>query len=127
MVLFPYIVRMEEAAIQNEPVLPPPFGTVQNPVGMMIREHEAAGETLRGAPSERRIHATERSGCTQARQWTQAKSQARVVSQITIKGRSSRSSFVTANSGGMPSSPGRIPPHPGRRCSDQSHAPGNCD
>jgi len=46
-VLFPYIVRMEEAVIQREPVLPPPFGTVQNPVAMMMHEHDSAGEALR--------------------------------------------------------------------------------
>jgi regulator of cell morphogenesis and NO signaling len=47
MVLFPYIVRMEESVIQKEPVVPPPFGTVQNPVAMMIHEHDSAGEALR--------------------------------------------------------------------------------
>ncbi len=47
MVLFPYIVRMEEAVIQHEPVLPPPFGSVQNPVSMMEHEHESAGNALR--------------------------------------------------------------------------------
>ena len=47
MVLFPYIVRMEEAVIQNEPALPPPFGSVQNPVAMMEQEHESAGNALR--------------------------------------------------------------------------------
>jgi regulator of cell morphogenesis and NO signaling len=47
MVLFPYIVRLEEAAIQKEPVLPPPFGRVQNPVSMMEQEHESAGTALR--------------------------------------------------------------------------------
>jgi|SRR5581483_11326293 len=47
MVLFPYIVRMEEAVIQKEPVLPPPFGSVENPVAMMMHEHDAAGEALR--------------------------------------------------------------------------------
>jgi regulator of cell morphogenesis and NO signaling len=46
-VLFPYIVRMEEAVIQREPVLPPPFGTVQNPVAMMMHEHDSAGDALR--------------------------------------------------------------------------------
>jgi regulator of cell morphogenesis and NO signaling len=46
-VLFPYIVRMEEAVIQQEPVLPPPFGTVQNPVAMMMHEHDSAGDALR--------------------------------------------------------------------------------
>lgn len=46
-VLFPYIVRMEEAVIQKEPVLPPPFGSVQNPVAMMMHEHDSAGDALR--------------------------------------------------------------------------------
>lgn len=47
MMLFPYIVRMEEAVIQKEPILPPPFGSVQNPVAMMEREHDDAGKALR--------------------------------------------------------------------------------
>jgi regulator of cell morphogenesis and NO signaling len=46
-VLFPYIVRMEEAVTQKDPVMPPPFGTVQNPVRMMMQEHDGAGEALR--------------------------------------------------------------------------------
>ena len=48
MVLFPYIERMEEAVIQKEPILPPPFGTVQNPVRMMEHEHDSAGKAMRG-------------------------------------------------------------------------------
>ena len=47
MVLFPYIVRMDEAVIQREPVLPAPFGTVENPVAMMEHEHDSAGNALR--------------------------------------------------------------------------------
>ena len=47
MVLFPYIVRMEEAVVAKEPVLPPPFGSVRNPVAMMMSEHEGAGNALR--------------------------------------------------------------------------------
>jgi regulator of cell morphogenesis and NO signaling len=47
MVLFPYIVRMEESVIQKEPILPPPFVTVRNPVSMMEREHDSAGNALR--------------------------------------------------------------------------------
>ncbi len=47
MMLFPYIVRMEEAVIQKEPILPPPFGSVQNPVAMMMHEHDSAGDALR--------------------------------------------------------------------------------
>ena len=46
MVLFPYIVRMEESVIQNEPIMPPPFGSVQNPVSMMEHEHDSAGAAL---------------------------------------------------------------------------------
>lgn len=47
MILFPYIVRMEEAVIQKDPVLPPSFGTVRNPVSMMMHEHDTAGIALR--------------------------------------------------------------------------------
>jgi len=47
MVLFPFVQRMEESVIQHEPVLPAPFGTVQNPVRMMEEEHDSAGNALR--------------------------------------------------------------------------------
>jgi regulator of cell morphogenesis and NO signaling len=46
-VLFPFIERMEEAVIAGQPVLPAPFGTVNNPVAMMIHEHDIAGNLLR--------------------------------------------------------------------------------
>jgi regulator of cell morphogenesis and NO signaling len=46
-VLFPYITRVEEAAGEGHRVPPPFFGTVQNPVRMMMLEHEAAGDLLR--------------------------------------------------------------------------------
>ena len=47
MVLFPYVIRMEESVLQNEPVLPAPFGSVQNPVTAMEHEHDSAGNALR--------------------------------------------------------------------------------
>ncbi len=48
MVLFPYIVRMEEAVRHNQlPFAPPPFMTVRNPVRMMSLEHDGAGDLLR--------------------------------------------------------------------------------
>ena len=47
MVLFPYIERMEEAAVEKSPVIPAPFGSVQNPVRMMMHEHDGAGDALR--------------------------------------------------------------------------------
>ena len=46
-VLFPYIIRMEDAATRNQPLPAPPFGTVRNPVRVMMAEHDAAGYILR--------------------------------------------------------------------------------
>jgi regulator of cell morphogenesis and NO signaling len=46
-VLFPYIVRMEEAVVGKKPAHASPFGTVENPVAMMMHEHDSAGEALR--------------------------------------------------------------------------------
>lgn len=46
-VLFPYIVAMEKAAVQNRPNPFAPFGTVNNPVRTMMTEHDTAGEILR--------------------------------------------------------------------------------
>ena len=46
-VLFPYIVGMSQAAEHNRPGPFAPFGTVNNPIRMMMREHDAAGEMLR--------------------------------------------------------------------------------
>jgi len=47
MVLFPYIERMEESLLSGEPILPAPFGTVENPVAKMVHEHDSAGNLLR--------------------------------------------------------------------------------
>jgi regulator of cell morphogenesis and NO signaling len=47
MVLFPYIVRMEEAVVARQALPTPPFGTVRNPVEAMMHEHDAAGGALR--------------------------------------------------------------------------------
>jgi regulator of cell morphogenesis and NO signaling len=47
MVLFPYIIRLEEAATSKQLPARPPFGTVQNPVRMMMLEHDTAGTLLR--------------------------------------------------------------------------------
>ena len=46
-VLFPYVLRLEEAALADRPAPFAPFGTVENPVRMMLREHDAAGDLLR--------------------------------------------------------------------------------
>lgn len=46
-VLFPYIVAMEQAETQDQPVPFAPFGTVKNPIRMMMMEHDTAGDILR--------------------------------------------------------------------------------
>jgi regulator of cell morphogenesis and NO signaling len=46
-ILFPYIIQMEDAIRAGLPVPVPMFGTVRNPVRMMMNEHDAAGDLLR--------------------------------------------------------------------------------
>jgi regulator of cell morphogenesis and NO signaling len=46
-ILFPYVLRMEESALAGEPVPPAMFGTVVNPIRMMMQEHDGAGDALR--------------------------------------------------------------------------------
>lgn len=45
-VLFPYIDNLEEAAEAGGPAPVPFFGTVRNPIRMMLAEHEAVGALL---------------------------------------------------------------------------------
>ena len=47
MVLFPYINELDHASAAGQNARPPHFGTVRNPVRMMMFEHDAAGELLR--------------------------------------------------------------------------------
>jgi regulator of cell morphogenesis and NO signaling len=63
MVLFPYIERMEESVLQREPILPPPFGTVQNPVAMMEHEHVSAGNALRALRATSNGYTAPPDGC----------------------------------------------------------------
>jgi regulator of cell morphogenesis and NO signaling len=46
-ILFPYIVEMEASVLQNRPAPFAPFGTVNNPIRMMMMEHETVGDLLR--------------------------------------------------------------------------------
>ena len=46
-ILFPYIVEMEKAVFNQRPMPPSCFGTVTNPVRMMMMEHDTAGDLLR--------------------------------------------------------------------------------
>lgn len=46
-VLFPYIQTLESSVNGNMPAVPPHFGTVENPIRMMMADHEEDGERLR--------------------------------------------------------------------------------
>lgn len=45
--LFPYISLMESSINFGQPIPPAPFGSTSNPVAVMVKEHDAAGEHLR--------------------------------------------------------------------------------
>ena len=47
LILFPYIKKMVHAERAGEKLDPPHFGTVENPVNMMMEEHDAEGERFR--------------------------------------------------------------------------------
>jgi regulator of cell morphogenesis and NO signaling len=46
-ILFPYIENLEAAAAHGQPAPTPFFGTVRNPIRMMMQEHDEAGQALR--------------------------------------------------------------------------------
>ena len=46
-VLFPFIKHLEMSAANHISIPRPPFGTVKNPVSVMLTEHDTAGEILR--------------------------------------------------------------------------------
>ena len=47
MILFPYVKQAERAAAEGRPMPFAPFGTVGNPIRMMMTEHDTAGDILR--------------------------------------------------------------------------------
>jgi regulator of cell morphogenesis and NO signaling len=66
-VLFPYIIRMEEATTKHEPVPAPMFGTVRNPIRMMRAEHDTAGGTLKEIRKLTRDYDAPKDGCNSFR------------------------------------------------------------
>jgi regulator of cell morphogenesis and NO signaling len=62
-ILFPYIARMDEAVTQKDPVPPAPFGTVRNPVTMMMHEHDSAGDALRAMRQSSSAYQTPPDAC----------------------------------------------------------------
>lgn len=62
-VLFPYILDLARASVNNGQVPFAPFGTVNNPVRMMMREHDSAGEILRELRAVTSDYTTPADGC----------------------------------------------------------------
>jgi regulator of cell morphogenesis and NO signaling len=46
-ILFPFITALDKARQENRPAPFAPFGTANNPIRMMLMEHDTAGEMLR--------------------------------------------------------------------------------
>jgi regulator of cell morphogenesis and NO signaling len=66
-ILFPYIVDMEKAAQGKGPQPVPMFGTVQNPVRMMMNEHDSAGANLKAIRELSGDYTPPADGCTSYR------------------------------------------------------------
>jgi len=47
LILFPFIKKMVKAKIEQSEILSPLFGTVENPIAMMMHEHDTEGERFR--------------------------------------------------------------------------------
>ncbi|HUE80640.1 MAG TPA: iron-sulfur cluster repair di-iron protein [Pyrinomonadaceae bacterium] len=62
-VLFPYIERMEEAENNSREIPLPAFGTLRNPVRMMMMEHDAAGELLKKLRETSSDYTVPQDGC----------------------------------------------------------------
>ncbi len=71
-VLFPYINQLEDAVRNGRPAPVPFFGTVRNPVRMMIQEHETAGDLLRELRSTSQGYLVPSDGCISYRTLYQA-------------------------------------------------------
>jgi regulator of cell morphogenesis and NO signaling len=63
-ILFPYVEEMEKAQIAGSEVAPPFFGTVRNPIRMMLAEHETVGEKLAEVRGETKDYAIPEDACT---------------------------------------------------------------
>ena len=62
-VLFPYITRMEEAGREGRAIPQSFFGTLRNPVRIMMTEHDTAGDLLRQLRGVTKGYTTPPYGC----------------------------------------------------------------
>jgi regulator of cell morphogenesis and NO signaling len=62
-VLFPYLEELEASFLQNSPAPFAPFGTVKNPVRMMMMEHDTVGDLLHELRALSADYAAPADGC----------------------------------------------------------------
>jgi regulator of cell morphogenesis and NO signaling len=67
-ILFPYLAAMERAVSEKKPLPRAMFGSVQNPVGTMIQEHDSAGEALRALRTASHSYAAPEDACPSYRE-----------------------------------------------------------
>ena len=66
-VLFPFIGQLEQELASGATPTPPFFGTVQNPIRMMLAEHDVVADLLRQLRSITGAFAVPDDGCTSYR------------------------------------------------------------
>lgn len=71
-ILFPYVTELEGAILNGTPLPMCFFGTVQNPVRMMMNEHDTAGDLLRQLRSLTNDYTAPADGCFSYRTLYQA-------------------------------------------------------
>lgn len=62
-VLFPYILELEKSVRHKMAAPFAPFGTVNNPIRMMMREHDTAGDLLRDLRAQSSNYTVPADGC----------------------------------------------------------------
>lgn len=67
-ILFPYIAAMERAVLEKREVPPAMFGSVENPVRAMMKEHDSAGEALRALRGASNGYAAPENACVSYRE-----------------------------------------------------------
>ena len=66
-ILFPYIDALERSANGDGTVEPPFFQTVRNPIHAMMKEHDAAGDTVRQIRKTSSVYSVPADACTSFR------------------------------------------------------------
>jgi regulator of cell morphogenesis and NO signaling len=62
-ILFPYVLALANAGLENNTAPFAPFGTINNPIRMMMMEHDTAGDLLRKLRATTSDYDTPADGC----------------------------------------------------------------